>query len=202
MSERAVPIYLSMTVNETLTLPLFIVVKECMSKSLCDKFVGIGPDMVPDVEPHIAGHPDLRYGDEYRFGDPIHGEPKYDEIEDEAIEILTEAAVSHNVWGVLLDGRIKRPLVLRYFQNCALLRHVDYRPHEDCPGRLNKLTVVVQLSNSIECSGGQLLIGKEPVPLEKGDAVVFPSYCLHEVTKVESGERWSLVLWLNGPYYR
>jgi len=40
------------------------------------------------------------------------------------------------------------------------------------------------------------------VDLEEGDAVFFPSWMVHRVTKVLSGERRSLVSWISGPTFK
>jgi PKHD-type hydroxylase len=35
--------------------------------------------------------------------------------------------------------------------------------------------------------------------MERGSISTFPSFCLHKVEPVTSGERWSLVIWIHGP---
>jgi len=78
-----------------------------------------------------------------------------------------------------------------------------------------KLSVSVQLSNSISYTGGDLVFKREgwdangtPVEEEillgesarkRGSIIVFPSNLLHKITPVESGVRHSLVQWYSGP---
>ena len=81
-------------------------------------------------------------------------------------------------------------------------RHID-RVHN---GLVRKLSAVIQLSDPINYEGGQLLIhqGPKPMPVDKkqGTFTIFPSYTLHEVTPVSKGERYSLVVWVNGKPFK
>ena len=68
-----------------------------------------------------------------------------------------------------------------------------------------KLSMSLQLSDPKDYEGGDLVIhtGKsETLPKQKGMAIFFPSYTLHEVTPVTKGERYSLVAWVHGPNLR
>jgi predicted 2-oxoglutarate/Fe(II)-dependent dioxygenase YbiX len=60
-----------------------------------------------------------------------------------------------------------------------------------------KLTVVCQLSDSSEFTGGGLFLTDESKSLlhEKGDVVVFPSNLLHKAGMVDSGVRKTMVGW-------
>jgi PKHD-type hydroxylase len=70
-----------------------------------------------------------------------------------------------------------------------------------------KLSMVVQLTDPEEYTGGNLELCV-PIPPEqdilrkKGTIIVLPSFVRHRVTKVESGERNSLVAWIEGPLWR
>jgi len=70
---------------------------------------------------------------------------------------------------------------------------------------LRKLSGVLLLSDPSEFEGGELQIfkGSNPVtvPLKKGSLVFFPSFMLHRVTPVTSGERRTLVFWIGGDHY-
>lgn len=72
--------------------------------------------------------------------------------------------------------------------------------------RKRKLTVVVQLSDPAQYTGGTLeVMASNATTLgqkERGTAIVFPSYLLHRVTPVETGERFSLTVWAHGPAFR
>ena len=78
--------------------------------------------------------------------------------------------------------------------------------------RQRKVSASLQLSNDNEYEGCNLQIkipmdenGKDRVTMlsrNKGDMVVFPSFARHQVTKLESGVRNSMVLWYHGPAWR
>jgi len=90
--------------------------------------------------------------------------------------------------------------------------HYDW--HYDCEfNKLSpydrKLTFILQLSDSDEYEGGNLLIDKvyDTPPdrdelREKGTMLVFPSFVRHKVTPVTKGVRRSLVAWAHGPKFR
>lgn len=68
---------------------------------------------------------------------------------------------------------------------------------------LRKITTVVELTSEASMKGGgiEVFYGQSienKVDLDTGDAVVFPSFVMHRASMVDSGTRWSLVLWLNG----
>ena len=73
-----------------------------------------------------------------------------------------------------------------------------------------KLSLVVQLSNPADYTGGQLELkeaecGEIPKPeaiSSQGTVIVFPSFLRHRVTPVTSGTRYSLVTWIEGPAFR
>lgn len=52
--------------------------------------------------------------------------------------------------------------------------------------------VTIQLSDPNEYEGGDLLIGDEIAPREKGCAIIYNGKDLHQVTKVTKGTRFSL----------
>jgi PKHD-type hydroxylase len=83
-------------------------------------------------------------------------------------------------------------------------RHTDHM-HQGT-GSHRKLSMSIPLSDPSEFEGGELLFhdGFTPLPAkqEKGTAVAFPSYVLHEVTPVTSGTRYSLVVWACGPKFK
>jgi PKHD-type hydroxylase len=69
-----------------------------------------------------------------------------------------------------------------------------------------KLTIVVQLSDPADYTGGTLELRPDSnvaeAPRTRGTAIVFPSFVLHRVTPVTTGTRWSLTLWSHGPTFR
>lgn len=83
--------------------------------------------------------------------------------------------------------------------------HVDFGNNFCAPTR--KLSLVLQLSDPVDYEGGVLEIqphGSNIIKLKKqrGLIVCFPSWTLHQVTPVISGNRQSLVVWISGPNFR
>jgi PKHD-type hydroxylase len=85
--------------------------------------------------------------------------------------------------------------------------HYDW--HLDIgPGKIShrKISIVIQLSDPEDYVGGDLEImtGSEhtKIPRGKGNVVVFPSFLLHRVVPLTSGNRKSLVLWVGGGHYK
>jgi PKHD-type hydroxylase len=87
-----------------------------------------------------------------------------------------------------------------------------YNWHQDIgPGAMSKrkISITVQLSDSDEYEGGELLLFKggdpekaEAAPRGKGVVFIFPSYMMHRVTPITKGTRRSFVLWVGGTHYR
>lgn len=83
-----------------------------------------------------------------------------------------------------------------------------YKVHMDkmLNGPLRKLSVVVQLTDPKEYTGGnlELFTSSNPTVIEKkiGKVVFFPSYILHQVTPVTKGTRHTLVAWVSGANFR
>lgn len=70
-----------------------------------------------------------------------------------------------------------------------------------------KISSTIQLSDPKEYEGAALKIRnkRESVvmyPAERGSIICFPSYAYHAVDPLLSGERYSLVGWFYGPYWR
>jgi PKHD-type hydroxylase len=73
-----------------------------------------------------------------------------------------------------------------------------YGWHQDYGGKLSpsrKLSLVLQLTDPSQYEGGNLQVITSGQP-------AFPSYVLHQVTPVTSGNRQSLVAWISGPAFR
>ena len=73
-----------------------------------------------------------------------------------------------------------------------------------------KLTIIMQLSDSDDYEGGDLLLEDDFTPAKpiqnevrsKGSILVFPSFVKHTVTPVTKGIRRTLVAWAIGPHFR
>ncbi len=84
-----------------------------------------------------------------------------------------------------------------------------YGWHQDYGGKNSpsrKLSLVLQLTDPSQYEGGnlQVMTGGQPqtVRKQRGLVAAFPSYVLHQVTPVTSGNRQSLVAWISGPAFR
>jgi PKHD-type hydroxylase len=81
--------------------------------------------------------------------------------------------------------------------------HIDSSPNDPSP---RKFSIVLQLSDPLKYTGGelQILTGRVPdsVPKVKGLVCGFPSFRLHKVTQVTSGVRKTIVIWVAGPAFR
>ena len=72
---------------------------------------------------------------------------------------------------------------------------------------IRKLSIVIQLSDSDDYTGGNLQLLDESgksyfAPRKKGTVIVFDSRTQHRVLKVKSGVRKSLVGWVVGPRWK
>lgn len=68
-----------------------------------------------------------------------------------------------------------------------------------------KLNIIVQLSDTQEYDGGDLCIGLPPflnIPRSIGTVTIFPSNYFHNVSKITSGSRYSLIGHVWGPEFK
>jgi len=85
--------------------------------------------------------------------------------------------------------------------------HYDW--HIDCGNgnsATRKISVSIPLTHRDAYQGGELWINNNGNEIravdEQGSISMFPSYLLHQVTPVTAGERWVIVIWINGPRFR
>ena len=104
---------------------------------------------------------------------------------------------SQNMWKLQTSGLYSVLRVQRYRRGDYIERHIDY---DYLIGDHTKLTAVVQLIDREAWSGGTLYVGNdmETPTLEMGDAVIFPSFAIHQVSKIRSGQRLTLAAWAMG----
>lgn len=67
-----------------------------------------------------------------------------------------------------------------------------------------KISISILLNDDFEGGRFSFQTGEtqEFADLQKGEAVVFPSFVMHRVSKVTSGVRYSLVAWVSGPAWK
>jgi len=110
-------------------------------------------------------------------------------------------AAKRNIWGLALSAITEPMRVQRYGRGDYSDVHTDY-DYTDCD--YSKLTIVMPLVDPREWEGGALEIGNSlAMPrLSRGDAVVFPSFTPHRVSRVLRGTRIILSAWVSGPLLR
>lgn len=102
---------------------------------------------------------------------------------------------------------VAEPIQLTQYLGADRGHYGWHRDIGDGPMSLRKLSVVMQLNPSKEFDGGDFEIfsiggaSKKVVEMGLGNMIVFPSWEVHRVKPVTSGERWSLVSWISGPLF-
>jgi PKHD-type hydroxylase len=116
-------------------------------------------------------------------------------------ELVAKALLRHpQVQASALPRSIRHPTINRYEAG------MFYGPHLDAPilygGVVTRadLSVTVFLSEPSAYAGGELVIGEGAAAVSikaaAGDAVLYPSGAIHQVTEVTSGERLVAVTWI------
>lgn len=90
--------------------------------------------------------------------------------------------------------------VKRYSKDDYVTEHVDQ--FYGTAGIERKLTMLLQLSDEVDYSGGDLHVIRYPASKSIGSLTILPAFYLHEVKPILSGERWSLNCWAWGPYWK
>jgi predicted 2-oxoglutarate/Fe(II)-dependent dioxygenase YbiX len=84
--------------------------------------------------------------------------------------------------------------------------HIDTHlmSSKESESETRKLTVLAFLNDDFKGGKFFLQIGHEKIypPQKKGTVLVFPSFILHGVEDVEEGERYSVVTWMVGPWFK
>lgn len=87
--------------------------------------------------------------------------------------------------------------------------HSHYTWHTDTgdgASSTRKISISIPLSKPEDYQGGDLIVnsnGTENIAHKtQGSLTMFPSFCMHTVTPVTAGERWVIVVWVNGPRFK
>lgn len=101
---------------------------------------------------------------------------------------------------------ITHALQLLHYKSSELA-HYDW--HIDCGNgnsAYRKISVSIPLTPRDQYKGGDLVINNNGTELtaiaEQGSITMFPSFQPHAVTDVTEGERWAIVIWINGPRFK
>jgi PKHD-type hydroxylase len=110
-------------------------------------------------------------------------------------------AARRNVWGLALSAITEPIRIQRYRRGDYSDVHSDY---DYTSSDRSKLSIVIPLVDPHEWKGGALEIGNNLAAphLERGDAVLFPSFIPHRVTRIIRGSRVILSAWVSGPSLR
>ena len=129
-------------------------------------------------------------------------EEKWEWVIDKIMFQVIEA--NNTIWNFELSSIIDNIQYTEYDGNGG---HYDW--HMDIgPGTIShrKISVVIQLSDPNDYVGGDLELMTSGAPTTisrgKGNVIIFPSFLLHRVTPLISGNRKSLVLWIGGGHYK
>jgi PKHD-type hydroxylase len=133
----------------------------------------------------------------------------------ESTHLLTAGIASkaheanRNAWGFNLGQHVYDIQYTKYFGEDEGFYnwHIDTFFADNTRAYDRKLSLIIQLSDSDEYEGGDFKLDAQceaPDPIElrkKGTVFVFPSYINHMVEPVTSGERKSIVSWIEGPRF-
>lgn len=116
--------------------------------------------------------------------------------------LVSSALARSGAFGMAaLPRRMTRPLFSRYTVGMAYGRHLDnavmYQPE---PVR-SDLALTLFLSEPGSYEGGELLIhdgilGQQKVKLAAGNAILYPAWSVHEVSRLTAGHRDAAVVWI------
>lgn len=115
-----------------------------------------------------------------------------------ALEQIEQALWAHPVFqAAALPKRFARLMFSRYSEDMAYGAHID---NAFIDGARADLSFTLFLTEPSSYQGGELVLhhhhGDEPIKLEQGSLVLYPSTRLHQVTAVTEGERLVVVGWL------
>jgi PKHD-type hydroxylase len=93
---------------------------------------------------------------------------------------------------------------LKYGEGMFYKPHQDSTFNMDSPTAYRKLTIILQLSDETDYSGGEIVLysgdfNQIKATKKKGSIIVFPSNTTHSVKTIKKGTRHSLVGWITGP---
>tara|TARA_R100000005_G_C4886773_1_gene135658 strand:+ start:107 stop:640 length:534 start_codon:yes stop_codon:yes gene_type:complete len=116
-------------------------------------------------------------------------------------------SANKNHFGFDINGFQRQIQFTQYAPGDFYTWHIDADPDLLCEPLTRKLSIVMCLSSKDDYEGGELEIAypsqfKFTFKLDYGEVIIFPSVMQHRVRKLISGERFSLVGWMEGPRFK
>lgn len=84
----------------------------------------------------------------------------------------------------------------KYGEGCYFETHTDRGGKNDPMGKRLR-TIIINLSDDSDYTGGYLYIGKKVMSKDRGGCIMFSSDIEHSLSPIKSGVRYSVVFWLN-----
>ena len=118
------------------------------------------------------------------------------------VEIVHKIAFDINEeWDYNIDT-VSQITLLKYGPGGRYTMHQDVK--WDQKPKQRKLTLIIQLSDSSDYEGGDITFLHHNTPdlkmRDKGSVIIFPACYRHQIGRVLSGERMSVVSWILGPH--
>jgi PKHD-type hydroxylase len=99
-----------------------------------------------------------------------------------------------------IPKRVAAPIFSRYDTGMQYGSHVDNAFMGGVGGLRSDLSVTLFLSAPDSYDGGELVVemalGEQPIKLDAGEAIVYPSWSIHHVAPVTRGVRYAAVTWV------
>lgn len=166
------------------------------SNSDCDKIVALGKTRKLESATVFSGSASARKSKV--------GWIPYDKELDWIYSGITECVSKANK-GWLIDWDSYKE-DLQFSQYDSVGDHYNYHMDIGLGHYHRKISAIVQLSDPKEYEGADLLVdaGSNEITCskERGSVILFPSFLLHKVSPLKSGERNSLVAWASGPNWK
>jgi hypothetical protein len=179
----------SLTAAELGTFKRFLVKENALTSEECDELVSYGADkVVPAANKHDKA---FLISVDHHFLPLNHTlHLKLEKLWEEAIDFFK------------FDVTFIEPYELkRYPTGGFFSRHIDnYHGLNLQVDR--KISMSIQLTDPSEYDGGDLVLSYIKLPKEKGTMIFFPSFYPHHVEKITRGNRWSVISWAWGPYWK
>lgn len=118
---------------------------------------------------------------------------------------LADQVNCHSFWNFEID-KIESLQHTLYEEGGFYDWHIDesqWTPFKRDESRIRKISFTLLLNEDFDGGEFKILTDREMlIPMRKGDIIFFHSDMPHKVTKVRSGNRKSLVGWIQGPAFK